>query len=101
MLGCKAIAVIFLRKFSARRVESHFERRHVRLDEDIWGDDLGGEVDALAVPGPVRSQRRRLQIGASSVGAWFRETRVLVPTHVVPRPSEKAAFLDRRYVVGD
>ena len=71
------------------------------LDEDVGGDDLGGEVDALAVLGLVGGERGRLRIGAGAVGAGVGETRVVVAAHVIPGPAVEAALLDRGDVVGD
>ena len=34
-----------------RGVKNHLQRSHVRLDQHVGSDDLGGQVDALAVCG--------------------------------------------------
>ena len=61
-----------------------------------------GQVDALAVLGLRRGERRgELRVGAGAVGAGLWQARVLVAAHVVPGPAEEAALLDAGDVVGD
>ena len=77
-----------------RGIKHHFERSHVGLDENVGRDDLGRDVDTLAVLRLIGCERGRLRIGTRAVGAWVGKTRVMVTAHVVPRPAIEAACLD-------
>ncbi len=98
----KGVAVILLWElFFMVGIEDHLERGHVGLNEDVGGDHLRGEIDAIAGLGLIRGERCRLRIGSGAIGTGLRKSRVLVPAHVVPGPAVETAFLDRRDVVGD
>jgi hypothetical protein len=49
VFGGEGIAVILLGELAGMRVEGHLKRSHVRLNENVGGDDLRGKIDALAV----------------------------------------------------
>src|ERR1035438_1806408 len=101
VLGGEGVAVILFGEITGSRVKSHLKRSHVGLKEDVGSDHLGGKIDALAVLGLVWSERGSLGVGTCAIGARLRQARILVTTHVIPRPSVEAAFLDGSDIVGD
>src|SRR5215471_12129625 len=101
MLGGEGISVVLGGELALLiGVKDHLERGHVRLNENIWCDDLRRHVDTLAVLRLCVGQRWSLRVNAGSVGAGLREAWVLMRAHVVPGPSVEAALLDGGYVVG-
>src|ERR1700685_54945 len=101
MLGGEGVAVVGgWEPFLLAWIEDHLQRGHVGLNEDVRGNHLRSKVNARAVFGLVGCKRRRLQVGARAVCAWLRQTRVLMPAHVVPGPSVEATFLDGSDIVG-
>src|ERR1700723_1583133 len=79
MFGRESIPVILGRNrgFSCR-IESHFQRCHVRLNQHIGGDDFGFE----------------LRMGTD-------QSRILMSAHVIPGPTVKSSFPHGSYIVWD
>src|SRR5260370_18345069 len=77
VLGCEFVAVVLGWEAGfTGRVKGHSERGHVRLNQDIGGNDFGLE----------------LRMGAH-------KARVLMTSHIEPGPTVEAAFLHRRHIV--
>src|SRR5215471_15796475 len=99
VLGCECVAVILLGEFPAAGIEGHLEGSHVGLDDNVRSNDFRGKTDSLTVFCLLGSERCCLGIGPRTVHTWFRESWILVATHVIPRPAIKTPFLNRCNVV--
>ena len=100
VLGGEGVTVVAGRKLLLLDwIESHFQRGHVGLHEDIWGDYFCREIDAFAVSGLRIGEYRSLRVRSGAVNAWLRKPGILMAAHVVPRPAVKAALLYRSYVI--
>ncbi len=104
MFGGEGVAIVDRRECvmsggRGRGIEGHLQRGHVRLNQDVRREDLGGEIHALAVAGLIRGKGGRLEVGTGAVGAWLGKPRVLMTAHVVPRPAEESALRHAGHVV--
>src|ERR1044071_9052894 len=101
MFGCKGITMIFLGEFSGTGIKGHLQGCHMRLDDYVRSDDRGGEARTLARLGLVSRKRGCLRIWTGTGGARLREPGILMATHVIPRPTVKAVFFNRGYIIGN